>query len=180
METGTFELSEALTSTLVIGGARSGKSRHAQRLAESSRAKQVLIATAEALDGEMSERIARHVADRGETWKTVESPLELCRPIERSCGERHAVVVDCLTLWLSNLMHAEMDIAAETERLMQTLRSVETPLILISNEVGMGIVPDSSLGRRFRDEQGRLNQLIAEACARVEFVASGLPLRLKG
>ncbi len=168
------------TTTLILGGARSGKSGHAQRLAEAACTRQVYIATAEALDDEMSDRIARHRADRGESWTTVECPLELCRSIENACNGQNAVVVDCLTLWLSNVMHANRDVAEETERLLRTLNSVATPLILISNEVGMGIVPQSSLGRRFRDEQGRLNQRVAKACVRVEFIASGLPLRLKG
>ena len=171
---------ETLTTTLILGGARSGKSRYAQRLAEKACARRVYIATAEALDDEMSERIAQHISDRGDSWTTVESPLELCRSIENACREQSAVIVDCLTLWLSNVMHAERDVAEETERLVQTLNSITTPLILISNEVGMGIVPQTALGRRFRDEQGRLNQRVANACARVEFIASGLPLRLKG
>ena len=171
---------ETLTTTLILGGARSGKSRYAQRLAEKACARRIFIATAEALDDEMSDRIAQHIADRGESWTTVECPLELCRSIENACNEQNAVIVDCLTLWLSNVMHAERDVAEETERLVQTLNSVTTPLILISNEVGMGIVPQTALGRRFRDEQGRLNQRVANACVRVEFIASGLPLRLKG
>ena len=171
---------ENLTTTLILGGARSGKSRYAQQLAENARATRTFIATAEPLDDEMADRIAQHVADRGKSWTTIECPIELCRSIESACNEQDAVVVDCLTLWLSNLMHAGRDVAQETEQLVQILSAVTTPLIIISNEVGMGIVPQSPLGRRFRDEQGRLNQRIAQACARVEFVASGLPLRLKG
>lgn len=165
---------------LVLGGARSGKSRHAQKLAEDASAQRTFIATAEMLDDEMSERIARHRADRGDAWKTVESPISLCAAVEQACDENHSVLVDCLTLWLSNIMHAEMNVDEEVQRLAETIQVVSTPLIIVSNEVGMGIVPETLLGRRFRDAQGRLNQKIGQVCDRVEFVAAGLPLRLKG
>lgn len=165
---------------LVLGGARSGKSQHAQKLAEDARPHRTFIATAERLDDEMSERISRHRADRGDAWHTVEAPISLCAAIEQACDEHHSVMVDCLTLWLSNIMHAEFDVDDEVQRLAGTLRVVSTPLIIVSNEVGMGIVPETPLGREFRDAQGRLNQRIAQVCDRVEFVAAGLPLRLKG
>lgn len=167
-------------SILVIGGARSGKSQHAQKLAEDARPRRTFIATAEMLDDEMSERIARHRADRGEAWRTVEAPISLCAAIEQECAEQRSVLVDCLTLWLSNIMHAEFDVDDEVQRLAKTVQVVSTPLIIVSNEVGMGIVPETPLGRKFRDAQGRLNQEIAQACDRVDFVAAGLPLRLKG
>ncbi len=167
-------------TVLVFGGARSGKSRYAQQLAEAAAGEQIFIATAEAHDDEMAARIAKHIADRGESWTTVEAPLALCEAIEQASGGGRAVLVDCLTLWLSNLMLAEADVALASRRLVETIQSAAAPLILVANEVGMGIVPDTALGRQFRDEQGRLNQAVAAACQRVDFVAAGLPLRLKG
>lgn len=169
-----------MTTTLILGGARSGKSRFAQQLAESSRPQQIFVATAEALDDEMSARIRHHIAARGDTWKTIEAPILLCDAIEQACSEQCSVLVDCLTLWLSNIMQTDLDVESEVRKLTTTIASVTEPLVLVSNEVGMGIVPESPLARQFRDEQGRLNQLIAAACDRVEFVAAGLPLRLKG
>jgi adenosylcobinamide kinase/adenosylcobinamide-phosphate guanylyltransferase len=167
------------TTTLVFGGARSGKSRRAQVLVETASPERLFIATAQALDDEMSERIAKHVLDRGASWETVEVPLALADAIDNARDSQKAVLVDCLTLWLSNILHAGLDIADETERLLESIRSVTVPLVLVSNEVGMGIVPENALARQFRDEQGRLNQRIAEVCDRVEFVAAGLPLSLK-
>jgi adenosylcobinamide kinase/adenosylcobinamide-phosphate guanylyltransferase len=167
------------TTPLSLGGARSGKSRYAQQLVEACGPPHVFIATAEALDDEMSERIARHVADRGTAWQTIDAPISLYDAIEQACSERHSVLVDCLTLWLSNIMQAGLDVGEEVQKLARSVEAVTTPLVLVSNEVGMGIVPESPLGRQFRDEQGRLNQVIAAACDRVEFVAAGLPLGLK-
>ncbi|MEM7276833.1 MAG: bifunctional adenosylcobinamide kinase/adenosylcobinamide-phosphate guanylyltransferase [Pseudomonadota bacterium] len=167
-------------SCLILGGSRSGKSSHAQSLAESLRERQIFIATAQALDDEMEARIARHVADRGSTWSTVEAPLDLSTAITRHLNKDQAIVIDCLTLWLSNIMHAERDIESETNRLVNAIANADSPLILVSNEVGMGIVPESALGRRFRDAQGFLNKAVAEACEKVVFIAAGLPLRLKG
>lgn len=160
--------------TLILGGARSGKSARALSLAEPPRA---FIATAEARDGEMAARIARHKAERGEDWALIEAPLDLPAALAEA-GARTALV-DCLTLWLANLMAAERDPEAETARLIGALRSARAPVILVSNEIGLGLVPMEPLSRRFRDEQGRLNQRIAAAADRVEFVAAGLPLRLK-
>ena len=169
-----------MTTLLVLGGARSGKSTFAQQTAEGSKPKQVLIATAEALDEEMSARIDRHISDRGETWSTIEAPLKLADAIQANCTDECAVVVDCLTLWLSNILHKDLDVDTEIERLVAVVAKTDTPLILVSNEVGMGIVPATELGRRFRDAQGQLNKAMATAVDRVEFVAAGLPLRLKG
>lgn len=169
-----------MTTQLVLGGARSGKSSFAQQAAEACRSKQVFVATAEALDEEMTARIQRHVSDRGETWSTVDAPLELVDAIQLNCRDECAVLVDCLTLWLSNILHKNRDADTEIGRLVAVVAKIDTPLILVSNEVGMGIVPATELGRRFRDAQGQLNKAIATVVDRVDFVAAGLPLRLKG
>ena len=169
-----------MKKTLILGGARSGKSRRAQQLAEMAQGARVYLATAEALDAEMAGRIAHHQADRGAGWRTVEAPLDLVEALEAEAGQGKAILVDCLTLWLSNLMHAERDIEAETGRLCACLQGLPGEVILVSNEVGLGLVPETPLGRRFRDAQGRLNQRVAAVCDTVEFVAAGLPLRLKG
>jgi adenosylcobinamide kinase/adenosylcobinamide-phosphate guanylyltransferase len=168
------------STTLILGGARSGKSRHAQMIAEAVSLQRIYIATAEGLDGEMADRITRHQADRDDSWQTIEAPIGLHSAIERACKGQRSVLVDCLTMWLSNIMMAEMDVEKEVQRLCETVARATGPLILVSNEVGMGIVPDSALGRRFRDAQGRLNQQIAATCECVELIAAGLPLRLKG
>ena len=128
----------------------------------------------------MSEQIARHIETRGDTWKAVDAPIQLAHAIEKACSEHHSVVVDCLTLWLSNIMLAELDVEKEVQKLLASVSAVTTPLVIVSNEVGMGIAPESALDRKFRDEQGRLNQAMAGFCKTVEFVAAGLPLRLKG
>lgn len=169
-----------MTVELIIGGARSGKSAYALKLAEAASKQCVFIATAEALDDEMAERITRHQDDRGANWKTVEAPLALRDAIEAHANVTNVCLVDCLTLWLSNLMHADRDVEAETDLLVKGLQQAGGRVILVSNEVGMGIVPEHPLGRRFRDAQGRLNQRIACVSDRVEFVAAGLPLTLKG
>lgn len=164
--------------TLVLGGARSGKSAHALRLA--AEPPHIFIATAEALDNEMAERIATHRAERDESWRTVEAPLELASAVREHGAEDTVLLVDCLTLWLSNLMHAERDCDAETDRLLDALRAAPGRVVLVSNEVGMGLAPDNALGRRFRDEQGRLNRRAAEIADKAVFLAAGLPLLLKG
>ncbi|MEM7282385.1 MAG: bifunctional adenosylcobinamide kinase/adenosylcobinamide-phosphate guanylyltransferase [Pseudomonadota bacterium] len=120
-------------ATLILGGARSGKSRYAQTLAESSSTTRIFIATAEAFDEEMTNRIARHIADRGDSWATVEAPLNVSRAIRDSVSEDCVVVVDCLTLWLSNLMHAKLDVEHQVRELAETLKTSTTPLILVSN-----------------------------------------------
>ncbi len=166
-------------TTLVLGGARSGKSRFAENLVCASGLARVYVATAEAGDGEMGERIAHHRERRGAEWRTVEEPLRLTEAISREARNGRILLIDCLTLWLSNLMHAERDIARETDLLIDTLQKA-APVGLVSNEVGLGLVPETPLGRRFRDEQGRLNQRIAAAVPNVAFIAAGLPLWLKG
>jgi adenosyl cobinamide kinase/adenosyl cobinamide phosphate guanylyltransferase len=168
----------ALHSTLVIGGARSGKSRYAEQLVASSPPPWVYVATATASDDEMTARIAEHRSRRGAQWQTVEAPLDL--PAALAGAPASAALVDCLTLWLSNLMFAGRDIDIEVGRLEQAMAAREAPLVLVSNEVGSGIVPDNALARRFRDWQGRLNQRIASHAGRVVLVVAGLPLVLKG
>lgn len=168
-----------MTVTFLLGGARSGKSRRAQVLAEQASPSRVFIATAEPLDDEMARRIARHQAERAEGWRTVEAPLDLA-PALGEAKPDEAIVIDCLTLWLSNLMHHGRDVEDETARLCAALPAATKPVFLVSNELGLGLVPESPIGRAFRDAQGRLNQAVASACDVVEFVAAGLPLRLKG
>lgn len=169
--------------TLVIGGARSGKSRHAERLvatyAAARDATRVYVATAEAHDQEMRARIAHHRQQRGPGWVTRESPLDLVETLVAECAATRVVLVDCLTLWLSNLMHAGRDVDAETDRLVRLMRVLEGPVVFVTNEVGLGIVPDNALARAFRDHAGRMNQAIAATAQRVHFVAAGLPLVLK-
>jgi adenosylcobinamide kinase/adenosylcobinamide-phosphate guanylyltransferase len=162
---------------LILGGARSGKSARALALAE---APHVFIATAEALDGEMRERIAKHKAGRGEDWGLVEEPLELAEAVRANARHGTTLVVDCLTLWLSNLIHRERDVEAATEGLIAALAAAPGRVVLVSNEVGMGLAPMNALGRDFRDAQGRLNQRVAAVADHVEFVAAGLPMVLKG
>jgi adenosylcobinamide kinase / adenosylcobinamide-phosphate guanylyltransferase len=165
---------------LVLGGARSGKSAYAERLVTASGLDAVYIATAAAGDEEMSARIEAHRARRDPSWRTVEAPDRIEDAVEREAGEGRAVLVDCLTLWLSNLMLADVDIEARTERLCNAARETPGLRVLVSNEVGLGLVPETALGRRFRDAQGRLNQAVAAAADNVVFMAAGLPLVLKG
>ena len=168
--------------TLVLGGARSGKSAFAQRAGEAAaRAVSVtptMIVTAQAFDAEMVERIARHREDRADRWMTVEAPTALGDTI-RKLTDGDVAVVDCLTLWLTDVMLAERDVAAEADDLLDALSGCPARLWLVSNEVGWGIVPETPLGRRFRDEAGRLHQRIAAIADEVYLVAAGLPLRMK-
>ena|SRR5665213_3089960 len=168
-----------LATTLVLGGARSGKSAFAERLIRDSGLARIYLATATAGDSEMQVRIAGHRVQRGEDWTTVEEPLALVDVLERHVTHGCAVLVDCLTLWLSNLIFAERDLDAEARRLTDFLGVAKYPVVLVSNEVGLGLVPDTPLGRRFRDAQGRLNQAVAAGVPNVVFVAAGLPLWLK-
>lgn len=168
--------------TLILGGARSGKSALAERLATRS-TDVVYIATAQARDGEMAERVAHHRERRPAHWRTVEEPLALADALREHAHEGRCVLVDCLTLWLSNLLGDEQDPARyerEREALLQALPSLPGEIVLVSNEVGLGVVPLGELTRRFVDEAGRLHQTLATRCERVLFVAAGLPLALKG
>jgi adenosylcobinamide kinase / adenosylcobinamide-phosphate guanylyltransferase len=165
--------------TLVLGGARSGKSRYAERLVEGAATCGTYCATAEAGDSEMAERIAVHRARRGRFWHTVETPLALVQAIAEEAECERPLLIDCLTLWLSNLILAGKQPDAEAAALCNALREAAGPVVLVSNEVGMGLVPETPLGRRFRDAAGRLNQDAAALADHVFFVAAGLPLALK-
>ena len=163
--------------TLVLGGMRSGKSRYAEDLALSQPGPCLYLATAEARDGEMAERIARHKARRGARWQTLEEPLEL---VDGLCQEQVGVVlVDCLTLWLSNLMAAERDVTREGDRLRDALPGLAAPVILVSNEVGLGVIPDNALAREFIDHAGRLHHKLAREAQAVVFMVAGQPLHVK-
>jgi adenosylcobinamide kinase / adenosylcobinamide-phosphate guanylyltransferase len=164
--------------TFVLGGARSGKSRYAESLITALPSPWIYIATAEAGDEEMAARIKSHRQRRGARWRNVEAPRDLVQALA-ACGDT-PVLVDCLTLWLSNLMLAEANIEEETAQLEKTLVAANGPFVLVANEVGSGIVPSYPLGRRFRDAQGVLNQRIAARAERVVLMVAGLPLALKG
>ncbi len=166
-------------SLLVLGGARSGKSRYAQRLAEASGRHPVLIATAEAHDAEMALRIARHAALRDARWSIVEEPAALAEALRREAREDRIVVVDCATLWLSNLLLQNDYLDVATQHLAQSVAGLSGPVIFVSNEVGAGIVPENALARAFRDAQGLLNQALAEACEAVVLLNAGIALCLK-
>jgi adenosylcobinamide kinase / adenosylcobinamide-phosphate guanylyltransferase len=166
--------------TLVLGGARSGKSAHAERLAREARRRRIYLATAQAFDDEMRERISHHRDSRADDgWTTVEEAIDLPEALARAAEPDAVVLVDCLTLWLSNWMLAECDVAQGRTDLSSTLAAARGPVILVSNEVGMGIVPDTPLGRRFRDAQGRLNQTVAAMADVVVLMAAGIPLLVK-
>lgn len=167
--------------TLVLGGARSGKSAFAEALAQ-GRGRCVYVATAERVDDEMAQRIEAHRARReeaGEAWRTVEEPLDLAEAIRRESAPRTCLLVDCLTVWLGNLMHRGHDLAAARQALLASLAAAPAPVVLVANEVGLGIVPDNPMARAFRDHAGRLNQDVAALAGRVYFMAAGLPMTLK-
>lgn len=163
---------------LILGGARSGKSARGLALASAYRDK-IFIATAQAHDEEMAQRIARHQTERGLDWDLLECPLDLTDALAGLDDPTRVILVDCVTLWLSNLMFKDRDVEAELTRLCQSLPQRQSPIIFISNEVGLGLVPETPLGRAFRDHQGRANQALAQVCDHVEFIAAGLPLVLK-
>ncbi|OYU88635.1 MAG: bifunctional adenosylcobinamide kinase/adenosylcobinamide-phosphate guanylyltransferase [Bradyrhizobiaceae bacterium PARB1] len=169
----------SLGTTLVLGGARSGKSAFAERLIGEMNLTKVYLATATAGDDEMQARIAQHRKQRGEGWITIEEPLGLVDTLTRESTIGRVILVDCLTLWLSNLMMAERDPEVEAKRLVRFLDVSRYPIVFVSNEVGLGLVPETPIGRAFRDAQGRLNQILAAAVNNVVFVAAGLPLWLK-
>ena len=165
--------------TLLLGGARSGKSRRAQMIAESIGGELVYLATAQAFDDEMIDRINRHRADRGTRWRTAECPIDLPGVLAAEAKAGTVLIIDCLTLWASNLMLSDHDSDAATDRLIAALAAAPCPVVIVSNEVGMGIVPDNALARRFRDIAGMLNQRVAAVASEVFLVVAGLPLKLK-
>jgi adenosylcobinamide kinase/adenosylcobinamide-phosphate guanylyltransferase len=170
--------------TLVLGGARSGKSTHAEKLATGSLhgappQPAVYLATAQAGDVEMATRIVAHRARRGANWTTLEEPLKLDEALASAASHGRPVLVDCLTLWLSNVMLGGGDVDESTDGLLHTLDGYAVPVVFVSNEVGLGIVPDTPLGRAFRDAQGRLNMRLADRADRVILMTAGLPLTLK-
>lgn len=163
---------------LVLGGARSGKSRHAEQLIAEYAPPWIYVATAEALDDEMRQRIAHHRARRGGNWQTIEAPHALADAVLQAPADR-PLLIDCLTLWLSNRLLADADLDQEVAILIDALGKRIAPTIIVSNEVGLGIVPDNALARWFRDAAGIANQRLAARADRVDFIAAGLPLRLK-
>ncbi|MCM5556464.1 bifunctional adenosylcobinamide kinase/adenosylcobinamide-phosphate guanylyltransferase [Pleomorphomonas sp. JP5] len=164
----------------VLGGARSGKSRFAEQRTRAFAAKEnIYVATAECRDDEMEKRIALHRERRGSDWRTIEAPHQLSEALSLEARNDRAILVDCLTLWLTNRLLADADLQAESDGLAAALQAVSGPVVLVSNEVGLSIVPENALARRFRDEAGRLNQAIAAIADEAWFVAAGLPLRLK-
>ncbi len=165
--------------TFVLGGAASGKSALAERIVDATGKPKVYVATAQAFDDEMRQKIVAHQVSRGDGWETVEEPFDLVGVLERQ-GTESVVLVDCLTLWLTNILLAEHDLDAEFGRLIQALGSRGCELVLVSNEVGQGIVPDNALSRKFRAAQGRLNQKVAASADTVIAVMAGLPIALKG
>ncbi|HHS93874.1 MAG TPA: bifunctional adenosylcobinamide kinase/adenosylcobinamide-phosphate guanylyltransferase [Rhodobacterales bacterium] len=165
--------------TLVLGGAASGKSAFAERLLAASGRHLIYVATAQAFDAEMRVKIAAHQARRGSSWTTLEAPLDLAPPIAQG-DESSAILIDCATLWLSNHMLAGNDLATAESRLLKSLQASAAPVVVVSNEVGQGIVPATRDGRHFRDAQGRLNQSLAARADLVVAVMAGLPMVLKG
>lgn len=166
--------------TLVLGGARSGKSAFGEKLVAESGLAPVYLATSEPRDDEMVTRIAHHRARRGSEWTTLEEPDDLEGALQRVAQSGRVILVDCLTLWITNLMMAEDDIAVRSAALCSVLADIGGPVVLISNEVGLGIVPDNRMAREFRDHAGRLHQDVAAIADTVYFIAAGLPLKMKG
>lgn len=167
-------------STFILGGARSGKSALAEKLARESGLLLHYIATGQAWDAEMRERIDQHQNRRGPEWTTIEAPIELTCAITPLDFDDNAILIDCLTLWVTNLMMAERDLDEAFERLASAIAGAKARIFIVSNEVGLGIVPDNAMARAFRDHAGRLHQKIAAVADEVYFVAAGLPLKMKG
>lgn len=168
-----------MSVTLVLGGARSGKSVYAEGLVCALPPPWIYLATSEPRDNEMAERVQLHQSRRGQDWITIEEPLDLAACLERSDIAERPMLIDCLTLWTSNLMHAERDVETACQTAVSALQKRPGPTVLVSNEVGLGIVPDNALARRFRDEAGRVNQRIAAMADKVIFVVAGLPMTVK-
>ncbi|WP_306256928.1 bifunctional adenosylcobinamide kinase/adenosylcobinamide-phosphate guanylyltransferase [Pararhizobium sp. IMCC21322] len=166
-------------SALILGGARSGKSAYAEQMVLACGNTPHYVATSQIFDDEMKQRVQQHQHRRGTHWSVTEEPLNLREAIEDAPTGSSAILVDCLTLWLSNLMHHERNVDNETSQLLDLIPGLSRPIVFVSNEVGMGIVPENALARSFRDHQGRLNQKLAVTVDRVDFIAAGLPLNLK-
>ena len=166
--------------SLILGGARSGKSRYAEDTALGLQLRPIYVATGAAGDGEMAARVAAHQARRDRRWQTIEEPLDVAQVLARKSTAGSVILIDCLTLWLSNLMAAGRDIAGARDGLLAALAAAPGPVIMVSNEVGLGIVPMNPLARQFRDEAGYLHQAVAAVAAQVVFMAAGLPLVMKG
>ena len=166
--------------TLVLGGARSGKSRYAEKLVE-GQGRGLYLATAEPMDDEMRARIAKHQARRGDLWETIEEPCELIAVLTRESRSDRPILVDCLTLWLSYVMFHDISAEEELQKLMDLLQSdaLRGPVVFVSNEIGLGVIPDNEVSRVFVDAQGELNQLMAKLANRVVLVSAGLPQVLK-
>jgi len=175
MKTGTGRI------VFILGGAKSGKTGFALKKASLLSGKKAYIATAQPLDTEMAERIERHRAERGASWDTYEEPLKISSIIQEIDGRYSAIVIDCLTLWISNLIHASSKIPSESEALVSVLKGIrgQSEIYIISNEVGWGIVPANELAREFRDHAGAINQHMAEAADEVYLVTAGIPLKIK-
>ncbi|MBP2549220.1 adenosylcobinamide kinase/adenosylcobinamide-phosphate guanylyltransferase [Neorhizobium galegae] len=166
--------------TFVLGGARSGKSRFAEGLATESGLQKHYVATGQAWDDEMRHRIAQHRADRGDGWVTHDVPIDLAAALTQIASPDRIVLVDCLTLWLTNLMMAERPVEEEARQMVASLDRLSGPVVFVSNEVGLGIVPENRMARQFRDYAGRLHQQLAAVSDTVFFIAAGLPLKMKG
>lgn len=166
-------------TTLILGGTRSGKSAYAESLASKSGRPKIYLATAEAADKEMAKRIAQHKARR-RSWQTIEEPHHIAEVIANPGHKDAVILVDCLTLWLANLMHHELGIKMQTHNLLDALKHTRAEVLLVSNEVGQGIVPTNKLARQFRDEAGLLHQRIAQIADKVIFMTAGIPTTIKG
>lgn len=167
-------------NTFILGGARSGKSSYAEKLVEASTLHPVYLATGRAFDKEMENRIFIHRDRRGPEWTTVEEPLELLAALEKHTSADRYVLVDCLTLWVTNLMMDDRDVTAEGKKLVAGLSQLNGPVVFVSNEVGLGIVPENRMAREFRDHAGFLHQAVASVADEVYFMAAGLSLKMKG
>ena len=165
--------------SLVLGGAASGKSVFAEGLVLATDLRPVYVATAQVFDDEMAQKVTRHQAQRGGGWTTIEAPIDVVQPLDNAC-QGDAILIDCATLWLTNLILGDLDVVQHTAALLAALNTCAAPVVIVSNEVGQGIVPDNALSRKFRNAQGRLNQDIAGKADRVVAVMAGLPLVLKG
>lgn len=164
---------------LILGGARSGKSGYAEAQAKQTQLAVVYLATAQALDGEMDDRIAQHQQDRPDHWLTIEEPLNIAKCIRQHSTQESVVLVDCLTLWLMNVMHHELDLTETVNELLDALRQAKGQVILVSNEISMGVVPMGELSRQYVDNLGRLHQQVAKQAEQVTLMVAGIPMSVK-